>query len=108
MFGLGFSEIVLVAVVALIAIGPKKLPEAARNAGRILAQLRNALEDLKRELVLPPLDLSTEDSYVPEKVDTPPCPEEPLRKPEPPAEKKLDTKDEAQATTNVEPSGTSQ
>lgn len=99
MFGLGFSEIVLIGVVALLAIGPKKLPEAARNAGRILAQLRNALEDLKRELILPPLDLSTEDSHVPEKIKTPPCPEEPLRKPEQNAEKE---------GTDVDSSGTPQ
>ncbi len=39
-FGIGFGEIVLILVLALIVFGPGKLPEAARTAGRYVRALR--------------------------------------------------------------------
>jgi len=53
MFGLSFAEIAVICGVALIVVGPDKLPEVARTLGRTLNQLRNTLEDLKREVALP-------------------------------------------------------
>lgn len=50
MFGLGFTEIVVILAVALIVLGPKKLPEAARSMGRMVAQLRHAADDFRREM----------------------------------------------------------
>ena len=43
--GVGFFEIVLVAVVALIVVGPKDLPRLMRLAGRIVAQVRRMASD---------------------------------------------------------------
>ena len=51
---LGWSEIVLLAVVGLVVLGPDKLPNAIRDAVRTMRQLRtmarNASADLKAEL----------------------------------------------------------
>ena len=47
MFGIGFSEILLIAVVALIFIGPKKLPEFMRQAGRFFVQMRRTANEVR-------------------------------------------------------------
>lgn len=49
MFGLGMSEIILLAVMALIIIGPKQLPEVARSIARFINELKRSTEDLKEE-----------------------------------------------------------
>jgi len=66
MFDVGFSEMLLTAIVALIVLGPERLPKAARLAGlwvrkaraqwySVKAELENELatEDLKRQLKAP-------------------------------------------------------
>ena len=50
MFGLGTSEIILILVVALILLGPKRLPEIARTLGRGLAEFRRATSDIKESI----------------------------------------------------------
>jgi sec-independent protein translocase protein TatB len=54
MFDIGFSELLLVMLVALLVIGPDKLPGLARNAGRWVskaqAMLRSVKADIDREL----------------------------------------------------------
>ena len=50
MFGLGFSELLLIMVVALIVFGPEKLPEIARNLGRASGQFRRAMDEFKFEI----------------------------------------------------------
>ncbi len=54
--GIGTGEIILLLAIALIVIGPKKLPEVARTIGRGLAELRRASYDLQRNLSLEELD----------------------------------------------------
>lgn len=49
MFDIGFSELVLIGLLALIVLGPKRLPEAARAAGRWMARLRRFIADVKRD-----------------------------------------------------------
>lgn len=49
MFGIGFSELVLILLVVLIAFGPEKLPELARTLGRLTGELRRNSDALKRE-----------------------------------------------------------
>ena len=49
MFGIGMPELLLILGVALIVLGPKKLPELAKTLGKGLAEFRRATEELKDE-----------------------------------------------------------
>ncbi|MBW2652632.1 MAG: twin-arginine translocase TatA/TatE family subunit, partial [Deltaproteobacteria bacterium] len=46
MLGIGMQEIIIILVVALIVIGPKKLPDLAKALGRALGEFRRAADDL--------------------------------------------------------------
>lgn len=48
MFGIGMPELLLIMALALVFIGPKKLPDVARALGRGMREFRNAADDLKR------------------------------------------------------------
>ncbi|MCU7241132.1 Sec-independent protein translocase protein TatB [Pseudomonas peradeniyensis] len=60
MFEIGFTELLLVGIVALLVLGPERLPVAARTLGRGLGQARRVLNALKaqveREIDMPALD----------------------------------------------------
>ncbi len=47
MFGMGFQEVLLILLIALIVVGPGKLPDLARALGRGLAEFRKATNELK-------------------------------------------------------------
>ena len=49
MFGIGFNEIILILLIALIVIGPKKLPDIAKALGKGYREFRKAFEDVKEE-----------------------------------------------------------
>ena len=50
MFGIGMPELLLIMALALVFIGPKKLPDIARALGRGMREFRNATDDLKRSI----------------------------------------------------------
>jgi sec-independent protein translocase protein TatB len=50
MFDIGFSEIVVIGVVALLVFGPEDLPKVARIAGRMLGNFRRYVDQVKSEL----------------------------------------------------------
>jgi TatA/E family protein of Tat protein translocase len=50
-FNLGFTEMAVIFVVALLVFGPHKLPELARNLGKSLAEFRRASNDLRRSIM---------------------------------------------------------
>jgi Tat protein translocase TatB subunit len=50
MFGIGMPELLLLLAIALIVVGPKKLPELAKALGRGLAEFKKATSDLKESL----------------------------------------------------------
>ncbi len=50
MFDIGFSELVLVGIVALLVIGPEKLPETLRAMGLWLGRLRRSFTSVKSEI----------------------------------------------------------
>ena len=52
MFGMGMPEIMLILAVALIVIGPKKLPGLAKSIGRAMGEFKSATRDLKRSIDL--------------------------------------------------------
>lgn len=50
MFGIGFSELLLVGLVALIVFGPERLPGAARTAGLWIGRLKRSFNTIKQEV----------------------------------------------------------
>ena len=50
MFDIGFSEIVVIAIVALIVIGPERLPKAARTLGHLFGRLQRYVSDVKADI----------------------------------------------------------
>ncbi|MFA5699872.1 MAG: twin-arginine translocase TatA/TatE family subunit [Desulfuromonas sp.] len=52
MFGIGMPELLLVMALAVVFIGPQKLPHLARTLGRGMREFRDATDDLKQSLDL--------------------------------------------------------
>ncbi|HEU4709629.1 MAG TPA: Sec-independent protein translocase protein TatB [Methylophilaceae bacterium] len=50
MFDVGFSELVVIAVIALIVIGPEKLPKVARALGAITGRLQRYVSSIKADI----------------------------------------------------------
>jgi len=50
MFGIGMPEMILILAIALIVIGPHKLPELAKSMGRAINEFRKATHDLKESM----------------------------------------------------------
>ncbi len=50
MFGIGLPELVVILAVALIVLGPQRLPEVARMLGRAYGQLRRASEEFQHTI----------------------------------------------------------
>ena len=49
MFGFSFSELLMICVVALIAVGPKKLPGMLHNLGQFIRKIRNMTNDVRSQ-----------------------------------------------------------
>ncbi len=50
MFDIGFSELMVIAVVALVVIGPERLPRVARTLGHLFARLQRYVNDVKADI----------------------------------------------------------
>jgi sec-independent protein translocase protein TatB len=50
MFDLGFSEILFIAIIALLFIGPDKLPETLKNIARTIGKIKRSFEDVKESV----------------------------------------------------------
>ncbi len=78
MFGIGMQELLIVLAVALIILGPKKLPEMARTLGRAFAELQRATQDLRSSV---DFDVEEGEDEKPEEEpaedDLPPAPGDP-------------------------------
>ena len=49
MFGIGMTELMVIFVIGLLVLGPKRLPELARSLGKGLAEFRRASTEMRRE-----------------------------------------------------------
>jgi sec-independent protein translocase protein TatB len=50
MFDIGFSELLIIAVVALLVIGPERLPKAARTLGHLFGRMQRYVNDVKADI----------------------------------------------------------
>jgi Tat protein translocase TatB subunit len=50
-FGIGMTELLVVLVVGLLVLGPKRLPEVARSLGRGMREFRRASSDMRRDFM---------------------------------------------------------
>lgn len=50
MFDIGFSELLIIAVVALIVIGPERLPKVARTVGHLIGRMQRYVSDVKADI----------------------------------------------------------
>src|SRR5450759_3513331 len=50
MFDVGFSELMVIAVVALVVIGPERLPKTARTLGHLFGRLQRYVNDVKADI----------------------------------------------------------
>lgn len=51
MFGIGSGELLLLLVIALIVLGPERMPKMARDVGKVMNDLRRTSEELQQELL---------------------------------------------------------
>jgi sec-independent protein translocase protein TatB len=76
MFGIGFGEMLIIAVILLIAVGPKQLPSLMKTVGKGMRDVRRAADDLRRSTGIDEL-LRDEELRNPLKMTEPP-PKRPL------------------------------
>jgi sec-independent protein translocase protein TatB len=50
MFDIGFSEMIIIGVIALIVLGPEKLPRVARTVGHLLGRMQRYVNDVKADI----------------------------------------------------------
>jgi len=52
MFGIGMPELILILAIALIVLGPKKLPDLAKSMGRALREFKKATSEFKESIAV--------------------------------------------------------
>ncbi len=50
MFGIGFQELIIIAVIALLIVGPKKLPDLAKTLGKGFSEFRKATDGITDDI----------------------------------------------------------
>jgi sec-independent protein translocase protein TatA len=62
MFGLGAGEILLIGIIALLFVGPKKIPELAKSFGKAIREFQDAKEDVSDSIRKEKTPVALEDS----------------------------------------------
>ncbi len=100
MFGIGGQELFFILVLALILLGPSKIPEIAKTLGKVMGEFQRASNDLKKEIDLASQDKPGEQAKSePEPPKTEP--EQPEESPTGPEQK--DDEPEKKTGDDVEP-----
>ena len=86
MFNIGAPELLLIFIIALIVLGPQKLPDLARTLGKVVGEFRRATDDLKANLNKD-IQSSLEENHLPSKNHSP------LEKPSPEAKAEPEEKE---------------
>jgi Tat protein translocase TatB subunit len=51
MFGIGIPELMLIMIIALIVLGPERMPRVARDLGKVVGDLRRTSDELREEFL---------------------------------------------------------
>jgi Tat protein translocase TatB subunit len=89
-FGIGMTELLVILVIGLLVLGPKRLPDLARSLGRGLAEFRRASTEMHKELLDVAEEVRSEpldDGASSKKADAPAVPPAPTVEPEPTPER---------------------
>jgi len=62
MFNIGFSEALIIFFVALVVLGPERLPEVGRFLGKLSLEFKKAIDELKKELEIEELEKEVEEA----------------------------------------------
>ncbi|MCC6026413.1 MAG: Sec-independent protein translocase protein TatB [Caldimicrobium sp.] len=62
MFNIGFSEALIIFFVALVVLGPERLPEVGRFLGKLSLEFKKAIDELKKELEIEELEQEVEEA----------------------------------------------
>jgi len=62
MFNIGFSEALIIFFVALVVLGPERLPEVGRFLGKLSLDFKKAIDELKKELDMDELEKEVEET----------------------------------------------
>ncbi|SNZ06738.1 sec-independent protein translocase protein TatB [Persephonella hydrogeniphila] len=54
MFGIGFTELIVIFIVALLVLGPKRLPEVAKTLGKFYREIKSTVDEVKEVVIEEP------------------------------------------------------